>query len=139
MARRSGGSVLRSSPERTRPPEAMIAVAWKRYSSAGMLPLSVTASGSFHQSSPVLPVAQQVLARHLLEGVPLAADVAGTARAVDQAERRPDGMIAAQDEAVAGAAQDGLHAAAIGLDAGGLGSCSLPPCMAPQKLASSLK
>ena len=30
----------------------MIAVAWKRYSSIGMAPLSVTASGSFHQSLP---------------------------------------------------------------------------------------
>ena len=52
VARRSGGSVLRSSPERIRPPEAITAVAWKRYSSGFILPLSVMASGSFHQSLP---------------------------------------------------------------------------------------
>ena len=69
----------------------------------------------------VLPVAVQILARDFLEGVPDALDVAGTARAVDQAEAGPDGMIASEDEAVAGALEHGLHAAAIGFDARGFG------------------
>ncbi len=126
MARRSGGRVLRSSPERTSPPEAIDragveAVLFHRACCRS----SVTASGSFHQSLPFCQLRMQVLARHLLERIPFAADVAGTARAVDQAERRPDGVVAAEDEAVAGAAQDGLHAAAVGFDAGGFGIVQL--------------
>src|SRR4051812_48643649 len=36
---------------------------------------------------------------------------------MNQSEGRPDRMVAAEDEAVAGAAEDRLHAAAVGLDA----------------------
>src|SRR5262245_53616843 len=39
---------------------------------------------------------------------------------MDQSERWPDRMIASQNEAVAGAAQDRLHAASIRLDACGV-------------------
>ena len=39
------------------------------------------------------------------------------AKAVDQSERRPDGMIAAKNEAVLRAAKHSLHAAPVGFDA----------------------
>jgi hypothetical protein len=38
---------------------------------------------------------------------------------MDQTERRPNRMITSEDEAIAGAAQDSLHASPIGLDARG--------------------
>src|SRR5260370_42615915 len=69
---------------------------------------------------PVLPIAAQILAGDRPEHSPGTLDVAGAARAVDQSERRPDGMIAAQNEAVPGAAQDRLHPAPVSFDAGRL-------------------
>src|SRR5206468_11035939 len=69
----------------------------------------------------VLPGAAQVLLGGLAEDLPGALDVAGAARAMDEAQRRPDGVVAAEQEAVAGALDDRLHAAAVGLDAGGGG------------------
>ena len=65
----------------------------------------------------VLPVAAQVLPRGVAEALPVAADVVRAARAVDHADRRPDRMVAAEDERVAAAAQHRRHAAPIGLDA----------------------
>ena len=52
-----------------------------------------------------------------LDAIPRPLDVVRAARAVDQPERRPDRVIAAEDEAVARAAQDRLHPAAVGFDA----------------------
>src|SRR4029077_3434666 len=67
--------------------------------------------------TPVLPVALQVLKSGGLDAIPRALDIVRAARSVDQAERRPDWVIAAEEKAVARAANDRLHAAAVGLDA----------------------
>src|SRR5215475_4751307 len=65
----------------------------------------------------VLPGAVEVLARGLLEDVPGPLDIARTTRSVNQTETGPDRVIASEDEAIARTAEDGLHAAAVGLDA----------------------
>src|SRR5262249_9719459 len=53
-------------------------------------------------------------------------DVAGAARPVNEPKRRPDRMIAAQDEGVAGAAANRFHAPAIRLYAGCPGIMKVP-------------
>src|SRR4051794_27297233 len=65
----------------------------------------------------VLPVPAQVLAGDLRQGRPFSTDVARASRAVDEAERWPDGVIASQDERVPGASQNGFHTAAVSLNA----------------------
>src|SRR5205085_755507 len=62
-------------------------------------------------------VATQVLPRRALDALPCALDVVRAARTVHEAERRPDGLIAAKDETIARAREHRLHAAPVGLDA----------------------
>src|SRR5439155_14357467 len=65
----------------------------------------------------VLPVATEVLACGARHALPRALDIVRAARAVDGADRRPDWMIAAENEAVAGAAANRVHSAPICVDA----------------------
>src|SRR6266481_2769495 len=63
----------------------------------------------------ILPVSIQCLPRLHLEVGPRALDVAGTARAINQTERRPDRMVAAENKTASSAPANCFHALAIGL------------------------
>src|SRR5258707_8254693 len=63
----------------------------------------------------ILPISIQCLPRLRLEVGPRALDVAGTARAINQTERRPDRMVAAENKTVSSAPANRFHALAIGL------------------------
>src|SRR6185369_13661672 len=66
----------------------------------------------------VLPVTAEVLSRSRFDAFPGALDVVGAARAVNQSERRPDRVVATEDETIFRAAQYRAHPGAISLDAG---------------------
>src|SRR5205085_7438408 len=66
---------------------------------------------------PILPVAAEVLPRRGRKAVPAALDVVRAARAVNQSERWPERMIAAENETLARASSNGPHAAPIRFDA----------------------
>src|SRR5262249_22106028 len=51
--------------------------------------------------------------------IPCPLDVVRTTRTVDHSQRRPNRMIASEDKAIVSAAQDGVHAAAVGFNTGG--------------------
>src|SRR5262249_36756509 len=76
--------------------------------------------GIIPPQSSVLPVPQQILARRGCDAVPASLDVIRATGAVNHPKRRPDRMIASQDETVAGTAKDCLHAAPIRFDARGI-------------------
>src|SRR5436190_24213445 len=65
----------------------------------------------------VLPVATEVLPRRRHHAIPRALDDVRAARAVNEADRRPDWMVAAEEKRGARAAHERLHAAPIRFDA----------------------
>src|SRR5262249_40626890 len=58
----------------------------------------------------------QILSRRRADAIPGALDVVGASRSVDEAGRRPDRMIAAEEESIARATRNRRHAAPVGFN-----------------------